>query len=207
MEILETNKMKHANGQFAGLHDEYLLNDKQQNETRFDIFGNGGRLGFEGLAKKISKEYEEKGYSKQDAREIGNKVAGKIFWEQQRKKGYYQTGGIIDDTLSLDLNTLPKDIQDAFAFVKEHTNNFTINVKPFEKDLKRLVDFVQKNYPQSVGEQKQKEKEQDKQEKQQHNKYYEAIEGLKVMLEMEDDADMQQKYLDAISGLEVMAEI
>jgi len=62
---------------------------------RFSIFEKGGKIGFDGLAKKVAKRYvgkpvpakfrEEYGktYSKAEAMEVGNKVAGKVYREQQ----------------------------------------------------------------------------------------------------------------------------
>jgi len=62
-------------------------------------FEQGGRLGFENLAKKVAKNYEGKmvkpsfqneygvRYDKQEALEVGRKVAAKVYRQQQSKKG------------------------------------------------------------------------------------------------------------------------
>ena len=61
-------------------------------------FERGGRLGFDGLAKKVAKRYEGKEvpkefqeqygkrYSKSEAMEVGKKVAAKVYRQQQAKK-------------------------------------------------------------------------------------------------------------------------
>ncbi len=41
--------------------------------------------GFDKLAKKITKEYIKKGYSKEEAEEIGQKTAGKVYWQRLAK--------------------------------------------------------------------------------------------------------------------------
>jgi len=58
-------------------------------------FAKGGKIGFDGLAKKVAKSYEGKPvekqfqdeygktYSKEEAMEVGKKVAGKVYREQQ----------------------------------------------------------------------------------------------------------------------------
>lgn len=64
-----------------------------------ESFAEGGKLGFEGLAKKVAKRYEgepvpqkfreEYGetYSKKEAMEVGRKVAAKVYRQQLAKKG------------------------------------------------------------------------------------------------------------------------
>jgi hypothetical protein len=61
-------------------------------------FAKGGKIGFEGLAKKVAKRYVRKKVSKQyqaeygktydakEAKEVGNKVAGKVYQQQVAKK-------------------------------------------------------------------------------------------------------------------------
>lgn len=70
----------------------------------------GGKLGFEGLAKKVAKEYEGdkvkpeyqseygKTYDKEEAKEVGQKVAAKVYREQQ---GMMEQGGEIKSELTL----------------------------------------------------------------------------------------------------------
>lgn len=61
-------------------------------------FGEGGGIGFKGLSSKVAKRYEGKPvapkyqsqygktYSKSEAKEVGDKVAGKVYWQQQGRK-------------------------------------------------------------------------------------------------------------------------
>jgi len=70
----------------------------------------GGKLGFEGLAKKVAKEYEGdkvkpeyqdeygKRYDKEEAKEVGQKVAAKVYRGQQ---GMMEQGGEIKSELTL----------------------------------------------------------------------------------------------------------
>jgi hypothetical protein len=44
-------------------------------------------IGFDRLAKRVAKYYMEKGYSKEEAEEIGRRVAGKVFWQKYGKSG------------------------------------------------------------------------------------------------------------------------
>ena len=72
------------------LYSELYLDDKK--------FAKGGKVGFEGLAnkvakryvgKKVSKEYQAeygKIYDAKEAKEVGNKVAGKVYQQQVAKK-------------------------------------------------------------------------------------------------------------------------
>jgi len=72
-------------------------------------FAEGGGIGFKGLANKVAKRYEGKSvapkyqgeygkrYSKSEAQEVGRKVAGKVYQQQQSKK--FDSGGNIDDLI------------------------------------------------------------------------------------------------------------
>lgn len=75
-----------------------------------EFFEKGGRLGFDGLAKKVAKRYEGqkvpskfrkeygKTYSKEEAMEVGRKVAAKVYGQQQAKM---EMGGEITQPYSL----------------------------------------------------------------------------------------------------------
>ena len=75
-----------------------------------EFFEKGGRLGFDGLAKKVAKRYEGKAvkpkyqeeygktYSKEEAMEVGRKVAAKVYGQQQAKM---EMGGEITQPYSL----------------------------------------------------------------------------------------------------------
>ena len=70
-----------------------------------EFFEKGGRLGFEGLAKKVAKRYEGKPvkakyqkeygktYSKEEALEVGRKVAAKVYGQQQANTNKMAKGG------------------------------------------------------------------------------------------------------------------
>lgn len=74
------------------------------------LFAKGGGIGFKGLSAKVAKRYEGKKpkakyrgeygkrYSKSEAKEVGDKVAGKVYWQQRGRKfengGKIQMGGI-----------------------------------------------------------------------------------------------------------------
>jgi hypothetical protein len=86
-----------------GGYDERLkLNPK-------NWYAGGGGIGFKGLANKVAKRYEGKSvapkykgeygkrYSKSEAQEVGRKVAGKVYRQQQSKK--FDGGGNIDDLI------------------------------------------------------------------------------------------------------------
>lgn len=61
-------------------------------------FAGGGNIGFKGLSDKVAKRYEGKKvspkyqgeygkrYSKSEAKEVGDKVAGKVYWQQKGRK-------------------------------------------------------------------------------------------------------------------------
>jgi len=63
-----------------------------------DQYGKGGGIGFKGLSAKVAKRYAGKKvapkyqgeygkrYSKSEAKEVGDKVAGKVYWQQQGRK-------------------------------------------------------------------------------------------------------------------------
>ena len=68
-------------------------------------YGEGGGIGFKGLSAKVAKRYEGKKpeakyrgeygkrYSKSEAKEVGDKVAGKVYWQQKGRK--FEGGGIV----------------------------------------------------------------------------------------------------------------
>jgi hypothetical protein len=76
----------------------YLNNDYGGGFQIIEQYGKGGKIGFEGLAKKVAKRYVGKKVSKEyqaeygktydakEAKEVGNKVAGKVYQQQVAKK-------------------------------------------------------------------------------------------------------------------------
>jgi hypothetical protein len=71
----------------------------------------GGSIGFKGLSAKVAKRYEGKSvapkyqsqygttYSKSEAKEVGDKVAGKVYWNQQGRK--MAKGGLTEHGLKV----------------------------------------------------------------------------------------------------------
>jgi antirestriction protein len=67
-------------------------------ELQSNTFAKGGGIGFKGLSDKVAKRYAGKKvapkyqgeygkrYSKSEAKEVGDKVAGKVYWQQQGRK-------------------------------------------------------------------------------------------------------------------------
>lgn len=88
-----------------------LLFEKELTEAEYsEYFEKGGKIGFEGLAKKVAKEYEGdkvkpeyqaeygKTYDKEEALEVGKKVAAKVYRGQE---GMMEKGGEIKSELTL----------------------------------------------------------------------------------------------------------
>jgi len=74
----------------------------------------GGGIGFKGLSAKVAKRYEGKKpeakyrgeygkrYSKSEAKEVGDKVAGKVYWQQRGRK--FEDGGRVGQEIVFDDN-------------------------------------------------------------------------------------------------------
>lgn len=96
-------------------NNEFLMSGKRKKEC-MDYFremdkksrmAEGGGIGFEKLSNQVAKEYEGdkvapeyqgeygKTYSKEEAKEVGDKVAGKVYWQQRGYK--FGEGGEMDD--------------------------------------------------------------------------------------------------------------
>lgn len=100
------NNRDYAIGYIKGLNflKLYVLKDISENKYK-----EGGGIGFKGLANKVAKRYEGKSvapkyqgeygkrYSKSEAQEVGKKVAGKVYWQQQGRK--YENGGSVDSRI------------------------------------------------------------------------------------------------------------
>jgi hypothetical protein len=98
---------------FLGVSISQVAKDRQryireaQSVMMLDSYGEGGGIGFKGLANKVAKRYEGKSvapkyqgeygkrYSKSEAQEVGRKVAGKVYWQQQGRK--FTKGGGVDE--------------------------------------------------------------------------------------------------------------
>lgn len=59
----------------------YVRHDK-----RFKVPGHSGER-FKALSDEVAAEYRKKGYSAKRAREVGDAVAGKVYWRKYGKKG------------------------------------------------------------------------------------------------------------------------
>jgi len=86
-------------------YKEYIIDEFYENMAeggqlgkQMTLFNTGGKIGFDALAKKVAKRYAGekvepqyqaeygKKYSKSEAEEVGRKVAGKVYWQQQGRK-------------------------------------------------------------------------------------------------------------------------
>lgn len=77
-------------------------------------YATGGGIGFKGLSAKVAKRYEGKKpeakyrgeygkrYSKSEAKEVGDKVAGKVYWQQRGRK--FEDGGRVGQEIVFDDN-------------------------------------------------------------------------------------------------------
>ena len=106
-----------------------------------EFFEKGGRLGFEGLAKKVAKRYEGKAvkpkyqeeygktYSKEEAMEVGRKVAAKVYGQQQANMKKMAKGGYLvrfEDEGKYETQkfaTLDK-AKDFYSFISEQKMNY-----------------------------------------------------------------------------------
>ena len=103
------------------LQDIYGKDITYQDRLKYQ-YAKGGRLGFDGLAKKVAKRYEGKPvkskyqkeygktYSKEEAMEVGRKVAAKVYGQQQANMKKMAKGGEVDGKLNLKV----KDYLDAY---------------------------------------------------------------------------------------------
>jgi hypothetical protein len=85
-------------GKQSDLYYDMLKSEIEKFTGMYLSFAKGGKIGFEGLAtkvakryvgKKVSKEYQAeygKTYDAKEAKEVGNKVAGKVYQQQVAKK-------------------------------------------------------------------------------------------------------------------------
>ena len=90
--------------------DAEISSDYQAEEDE-DEYAKGGGIGFKGLSAKVAKRYEGKKpeakyraeygkrYSKSEAKEVGDKVAGKVYWQQKGRK--MAMGGEISDDVKV----------------------------------------------------------------------------------------------------------
>ena len=96
-EMLEHAKLKHKrNLAKYPLYKKQI--DWEKSVEGKGEYATGGGIGFKGLSAKVAKRYEGKKpeakyraeygkrYSKSEAKEVGDKVAGKVYWQQKGRK-------------------------------------------------------------------------------------------------------------------------
>lgn len=92
--------------------------DAEKYAETYSKFAKGGNIGFEELSDKVAARYAGKSvkpeyqdeygkrYDRSEAKEVGDKVAGMVYWKQQRAKkangGYAGTGGTMDSSMGDD---------------------------------------------------------------------------------------------------------
>jgi len=108
------------------------------------LLAKGGGIGFKGLSAKVAKRYEGKKvapkyqsqygttYSKSEAKEVGDKVAGKVYWNQQGRK--MAQGGGVKSSRNEDIKECKKLVK---AFCKEYGERFKLN----EKEIMSKVSY------------------------------------------------------------------
>jgi len=91
-------KIGRAKPQKKGFETEKKIGRKIKGAFSKNKYADGGGIGFKGLSDKVAKRYEGKKvapkyrgeygkrYSKSEAKEVGDKVAGKIYWQQKGRK-------------------------------------------------------------------------------------------------------------------------
>jgi len=90
--------MRYNNGNLMSAEEEIIYKSPSLQNFDESKYAKGGKIGFEGLAKKVAKRYVGKKVSKEyqaeygktydakEAKEVGNKVAGKVYQQQVAKK-------------------------------------------------------------------------------------------------------------------------
>ena len=101
-----------SGGTIVAADPSAAMEDLNQTYGYESVFEKGGRLGFDGLAKKVAKRYEGqkvpskfrkeygKTYSKEEAMEVGRKVAAKVYGQQQANMKKMADGGSLDFEVS-----------------------------------------------------------------------------------------------------------
>jgi len=127
--------------------DNSSLNEVAKRDFKNEIsnalrYGNGGGIGFEKLSNQVAKEYEGdkvapkyqheygKTYSREEAQEVGDKVAGKVYWQQQGRK--FADGGNmenLDARISKAIYKAYGNIDDAIEFKEYNTGH---GISPYQ---------------------------------------------------------------------------
>ena len=97
-----------------------------------DRYAKGGKIGFEALAEKVAKRYEGKPvkgkyqmeygktYDKEEAKEVGEKVAGKVYREQLAKKNKKADGGELEMGIKQEMKEHGMSKKEATKTAKDH---------------------------------------------------------------------------------------
>lgn len=134
--------MAHHIGQHKG--EPYYEEVREWLKT---TYAKGGGIGFKGLSSKVAKRYEGKSvapkyqgeygkrYSKSEAKEVGDKVAGKVYWQQQGRK--MENGGGVEGSNNFyfawaDVNYFDEEGE----FKKYHTSNY---IKSESKEKAKMI--------------------------------------------------------------------
>lgn len=100
-------KKMETGGTIVAADPSAAMEDLNQTYGFESVYEKGGRLGFDGLAKKVAKRYEGKPvkgkyqkeygktYSKEEAMEVGRKVAAKVYGQQQANMKKMAKGGYL----------------------------------------------------------------------------------------------------------------
>jgi DNA polymerase III sliding clamp (beta) subunit (PCNA family) len=122
-----------------------------------EIYEDGGAIGFKGLANKVAKRYEGKSvapkyqdeygkrYSKSEAEEVGRKVAGKVYYQQQGRKfdNSYAKGGKTMEVSEYDLERIKQAVKE--AQMEENKGKFNpSDAQQFIKDNPQLLMMLKK---------------------------------------------------------------
>jgi hypothetical protein len=104
----KTDEKMESGGTIVAADPSAAMEDLNQTYGYESVYEKGGRVGFEGLAKKVAKRYEGKPvkgkyqkeygktYSKEEAMEVGRKVAAKVYGQQQANMKKMAKGGETD---------------------------------------------------------------------------------------------------------------
>jgi len=151
--------------------EEYVLLENPETKKYFPLglYAKGGGIGFKGLSSKVAKRYEGKSvppkyqgeygkrYSKSEAKEVGDKVAGKVYWQQKGRK--FEEGGFIayadwdyDNKLGTfssmqkmkDFAMKNKGKYDEIIFEDEYGDNIVVTKDDTAKDLDFLFSEMSK---------------------------------------------------------------
>ena len=119
-----------SGGTIVAADPSAAMEDLNQTYGYESVYEKGGRLGFEGLAKKVAKRYEGKPvkakyqkeygktYSKEEAMEVGRKVAAKVYGQQQANMKKMAEGGATSSSSMTNSKRLVREWKKQYDFSK-----------------------------------------------------------------------------------------